>query len=494
MKILHKYIENTDIKVFLKKVLIISGIFHFISAIFSTGFHHWDEHYQIYEFLGAKLGFTEYSDLTWEYPHKMRSWIQPGMYYLIAKPMTWIGLGNPFCMAFVFRLITSAIGFVSLFYLNLATLKWIKDFKYSKWAILLTHFLWFIPYIQNRTSSESMSGALFAIAIALIALNEKENKLKTHFFIGLLMGLSFQFRFQMGFTVMFAWFWQIFFGNRYTKGLFLQAFAIILCFGLEFLIARWGYGEWTFTPWNYVYENLVLNKQAAFGNMPWWDYFRLTFSRGIFPISFFIVTGVTFFWMTTPKHLLTWATLPLLVIHAAISAKALRYMFPIATFAPIMMVLFYEKLQKMNIPLREWVRNKWFKKFSAFTWRLNLIILVLVCFQSANPMVNLLSYLYSNHEKYPSVVVHGLSPFTPIKHPTSYYTHPKLKYSHVASFEELLSDKSTPFKIVDRAKWARLAIEKGCKLHYSIFPEFILTSFIMKPIEKTHAWALLECR
>ncbi|TNF29589.1 MAG: hypothetical protein EP319_06940 [Deltaproteobacteria bacterium] len=492
MKVLHHYIENTEIKIFLKKVLIISGILHLLSAIFSTGFYHWDEQYQIYEFLGAKLGFTSFSDLTWEYPHKMRSWIQPGLYYLFAKPMTWIGLGSPFTMAFVFRLITSAIGFISLFYLNLATLKWIKDFKYSKWAILLTHFLWFMPFIQSRTSSESMSGALFALAIALITLNEKENKLRTHFAIGLLMGLSFQFRFQMGFTVMFAWFWQLFLGNRYYKGIILQAFAIIVCFGLEILIAKWGYGEWTFTPWNYVYENLVLNKQAGWGGMPWYDYFRLTFARGVPPISLFIVFGVTFFWMTNPKHLLTWATLPLLVIHSAISAKALRYMFPIACFTPILMTLFYVDLQRMNIPLKEMTRKNWFRKLLRLTWGLNIILLMIFTFKPANSMVNLMSYLYSS--KINNVQLYGTNIFRPIDHPANFFKSSDLNYKMYSDINEMLASKETTYKIVDRVKWAKLGLERDCQIRYSTLPSFLINFSSFKFIEKTRAWTLLECK
>jgi len=492
MRILHHYIESTEVKIFLKKVLILSGIFHLLSAIFSTGYHHLDEHYQIYEFLGAKLGLTSYSDLTWEYAHKMRSWIQPGFYYLIAKPMTWIGLGNPFCMAFAFRLVTSAIGFVSLFYLNLATLKWIKNFKYAKWAILLTHFLWFIPFIQSRTSSESMSGALFALAIAFITLNEKENKLSKHFIIGLLMGLSFQFRYQMGFVVMFAWLWQIFYGNRFFKGLLLQAFAIILCFGFEVLLAKWGYGEWTFTPWNYVYENLVLNKQSGWGGMPWYDYFRLAFARGVPPIGLFLVFGVTFFWMTNPKHLLTWATLPLLIIHSLISAKALRYMFPIACFTPIMMSLFYVRLQGMNIPLKQIVREKWFRLLMRFAWVLNIALLIIFTFKSANPMVNLLSHLYSNEIK--EIQVYGTNPFKPIDHPANFFKSADLDYQMMSNADQMFSDKSSPLKVVDRIKWAKLGMRKGCKLLYSTFPKFIVETPYSNVIEKTRAWSLLECK
>ncbi|MCO4756065.1 MAG: hypothetical protein KC478_16405 [Bacteriovoracaceae bacterium] len=493
MKILHRYVESTDIKIFLKRVLFFSALLHLIAAIFSTGFHHWDEHYQIYEFLGAKLGVSKYSDLTWEYPHMMRSWIQPGMYYAVAKPLSWIGLNNPFSLALVFRLITSAIGLISLFYLNLATLKWIREFKYSKWAILLTHFLWFIPFIQARTSSETMSGSLFVLAISLIVINENKEKFLSSLWIGILMGLSFQFRFQLGFLVMFVWFWQLFIGKNKISSLSIQALGIILCFGLEVLIAKWGYGKWTFTPWNYVYENLVLNKQAGWGGMPWYDYFRLTLARGIPPISIFLVFGTTFFWMMHPKHLLTWATLPLLIVHSAISAKALRYMFPIATLTPVMMVLFYVKLQSMNIPLKEMTRKKSFKKFIKFTWGINLIVLLVVSFKSANPMVNLLSYLYSNQEKYESVLVYGSNPFKPITNPTAYYTHPNLEHIQIAEFEDLLKDNRSKFKIVDRAKWARIAITDGCQLHYSSIPKFILTSSLFKPFERTRVWSLLEC-
>ena len=70
-----------------KNILRISFVFFILASIFSSGFHHADEHYQILEFAGSKLGTTEVENLPWEYQAKLRPTIQPtiviGVFHLL---------------------------------------------------------------------------------------------------------------------------------------------------------------------------------------------------------------------------------------------------------------------------------------------------------------------------------------------------------------------------------------------------------------------------
>ena len=49
---------------------------------FSTGFQHFDEHFQILEFVNLKWGGIRGESLAWEYREKIRPWFQPWLFYL----------------------------------------------------------------------------------------------------------------------------------------------------------------------------------------------------------------------------------------------------------------------------------------------------------------------------------------------------------------------------------------------------------------------------
>ena len=115
-------VENDEINFFRKWLFIGLGL-HVICALFSTGFFHFDEQWQILEFLGAKLGKTTYDVLPWEYRFKMRSWTQPGIYYLLFKPFIYFGMDNPFTLATIARLFSSLIGWFSLVLISFFTLR-----------------------------------------------------------------------------------------------------------------------------------------------------------------------------------------------------------------------------------------------------------------------------------------------------------------------------------------------------------------------------------
>ena len=157
---------------------------------------------------------------------------------------------------------------------------------------------------------------------------------------GIFFGLSFTFRFQLGFVVMFCWLWMVFIEKiKFSKALGMAVGVVMMIF-LQVLVDYWGYGQWTFTPWNYVYDNLVLIEKGKDNHLlpyvyPWWGYFKFSFMKGVPPLSLFLMASQLLFWYKRPLHLLTWATLPLLIIHSMISIKAMRYLFPIAILTPL---------------------------------------------------------------------------------------------------------------------------------------------------------------
>lgn len=80
-----------------------------ITACFSDLYYFPDEHYQILEFMSLKLGLTAPSDMAWEYAAHIRPWMQPFLYYLIAKPLLLAGIKDMFFITFVLRLVTGLL-------------------------------------------------------------------------------------------------------------------------------------------------------------------------------------------------------------------------------------------------------------------------------------------------------------------------------------------------------------------------------------------------
>ena len=263
-----------------KNILILSILFHFIASIFSTGFHHFDEQFQIYEFLNFKLGKSPSSDLPWEFPEMVRPWFQVYIYYYITKALNFFTIINPFIISFFFRLTTSLFGVYALYTLLPHIKTWITDKKGQQLAFSLLNLSWFIPYIQTRTNAESMSSSFFIVGFSYflnLTSNENDKQSRNAIFAGLFLGASYACRYQLALMVAFLWFWGIFSKKIKMKALFLTAlaisFMIVANIGVDFL----GYGKWTFAPINLFTSNFTDGRLENTGLSPWWYYFKKSF-------------------------------------------------------------------------------------------------------------------------------------------------------------------------------------------------------------------------
>ncbi len=88
----------------LRRSLMLLAAVTLVTAWFSVTFYFPDEHYQILEFMGFKLGITPPAELPWEFSARIRPWFQPLVYFLIAKPLMLAGVKDMFVIAFILRL------------------------------------------------------------------------------------------------------------------------------------------------------------------------------------------------------------------------------------------------------------------------------------------------------------------------------------------------------------------------------------------------------
>ena len=116
-----------DLMAILRRSLFILTAVTVVTAWFSNTFYFPDEHYQILEFMGHKLGITSAQDLPWEFEARIRPWLQPFLYYLITWPLMALGVTDMFAITFILRLVTGLFSVFALAVFARAILDTLKD-------------------------------------------------------------------------------------------------------------------------------------------------------------------------------------------------------------------------------------------------------------------------------------------------------------------------------------------------------------------------------
>ena len=68
-----------------------------VAAVRSEGHYRSHEHFQTIEFASFKLGRTPAEALPWEFRAQLRSWPQPGLYVVLARAASAVGVSASPC-------------------------------------------------------------------------------------------------------------------------------------------------------------------------------------------------------------------------------------------------------------------------------------------------------------------------------------------------------------------------------------------------------------
>jgi len=452
------------------KISLVLGVFMVACAWFSIGFHQLDEYAMITEFASAKLGITDPKTLSWEYASKIRPWLHPAINVLIARTAEAVGFHDRFIQAFLFRLIAGIFSWAALFLLMLSFPRLgVPEDKRKLTAWVLT-FLFFTPYLMVRPSSEMTAAAFLTGAIALISLglksggstlghDKKESSSPSVILAGFIMGFAFVFRYQTGAVALGIGGWLLFRTQSGLKNFLFFSFALVPPILLGFMIDHWGYGEWTFTPWNYFRENLVKGVAATMGTKPFYAFFYLTAQGPFAPLIFFVMLGTFLFWIRFPSHLLTWAAVPFFLLHSAIAHKEPRFMFPLAWVAAISFFLFlsappqsseksfYSKIQSRLGRMAAWLwskRNTWAARI---VYGLNLFALLIFLFSPVRTEIQMQRVVYKNVPAGSELYSRGWDPYENMGAGGMYFYRPNglvlRKIRDDAALFKLLASKTT---------------------------------------------------
>ena len=464
----------------IKWFLLIGILLHSLAIYFSVGYYNADEHYQIIGPLEKLLEID--TKLTWEFEWKLRPWLQPYFYFFIIKLFSFLNINDPFILAFLLRLVSSLIGFISIYVLFIYFKDKLNlDNNFSKFVIFS---FWFYAFIHARTSSENLSISMLIIGIILfdklLSLDSKSSKIFLSTTSGLFLGLSIVLKFQIVISVFFVYLWFVInrFELHYIKYILLNSFTIIFILILGLLVDSFGYGSFNNTYYQYYYANFIAKWFESFGKDPWWYYIKIILQKFFPPISIIILISIFYFCIKEYKNILTYLTLPVLILLSILSHKELRFLFPILIFTPFFIGYFFSNTNYF-------IGKTIIINFILFFNFLFMVILII----PASEEVKVYEYIHYNSNENTKIFYHNENPYIIDDLEPKFYTSflPKITKFHEGS------NISNSLVIIREYNFYNTLIKKdNCNLSFSVYPEFINLNKNWR--ERKFNWYIVYCK
>ena len=319
-----------------------------IFSILSTGWYHPDEHYQIMEYANVLLtGNSSTHSLPWEYIKEMRSCFLPSVVYIIGLTMQHIGIYNPFILAAIMRAMACFLSISSILILFNAIKPRLKNRHWEIYYIWIAFFFWGIIYLHARFSAENISGSIIIMCVSYYIIWSRHKKIKVwkSVALGVMAGVAFIVRYQLCIALLAILLYVLIIDKRYKDSIIasLSALGII---GIGIVIDRLFYGHWTFTPYNYFYQNIVEGHASYFGEYGILRYIYEILREGMFIFPAIIICTWLYYIWKNPKDIITWVTSSYILAHFFISHKEPRFLFPMIGFCPYFIIYTLQHLPK----------------------------------------------------------------------------------------------------------------------------------------------------
>ncbi|MCB1644079.1 MAG: hypothetical protein KDI36_01430 [Pseudomonadales bacterium] len=432
-----------------------TSVCYALAAWFSTGFYHFDEHFQILEFTAYLWGVTPATELPWEFSARMRPWLQA----FLLQPSQPLG---PHAAVLIVRLIMGQLYLLLLFRWLQATRTDVAPLSDS--YIRFGMVLWFLPMLAVRYSSEMFS-SLLLLSFCLLFLKQ----LKHHWdwlLLGITAALCFWSRFQLGVFLFFPLLHQLIANRISIKTLILLVGFAVTCMLMLVLDAS-AYGYLVFTPWHYFEQNILAGKTSNYGEDPPWAYLKWLLMKPTPFVGIPLILGFVLYAERYFRQPLIQGCVAFVLIHFFIAHKELRFLFPMLPFAPLFIWYCFSNL-KMN--------KSRVKTFGIF----NLVLLPL-SLQPLHPLEDFSRQLLAGNqvqllgETRPDVLAGGLK--------THFFFPPDVTFTTATQ----------RLRFYDRVGPLQRAISEGCQLRYSshLWHGLQVQLEILK--DSTRVWGLVEC-
>ncbi len=360
-----------------------------------------DEYFQVVGFASLKLGLTPARDLPWEHAERIRPWLQPGSYAVLARGLGTVGVTDPFILLRAWRLASGLAAWGALATLLVAVRAWLPSARWRRFAYLSLALPYFVPYLAARLSSESASTIFLVLALAALlplapvgdGKSGGEASRVRLLAAGAALGFAFAFRYQTGLAVAGLVLWVLVHRRDRWRALGSLAAGMAVPLALGIVVDAWGYGTFEVVPWRYFDANLLQGRVAAYGRSPLPAY--LWFMAGLFPpFGVALLLGLLLFWWRFPGHLLTWATLPFVVVHGLIGHKEIRFLFPILPAATLCVVLLLAAPPAPRGWERFTTRAMGFLWLGRATWAFDTVAVLLLCLLPSSDNLELQRFFY----------------------------------------------------------------------------------------------------
>ncbi|HPS63071.1 MAG TPA: glycosyltransferase family 39 protein [Bacteroidales bacterium] len=473
------------------RIYLLAGIVFLLTAWFSTGYNHFDEHFQVIEFAALKLGLIKAADLPWEYGCRMRPALQPLVVCALYKIASPSAIANPFFVAFLVRLFSALLTFYSIHLVIRLYSPWLASRQLRYALLLLSFFLWFVPYNGARFASETLAGRIFLAGMALFFL-QKDQRAKDYLFNGIVLGFAFVVRYQCGFMVAgyLAWLLLVRRSGLRNAGAFCAGLLVALATGI--LVDRWFYGEWVLTSWNYFSQNLLQGKASTFGTGPWWYYIEQTLINAFPPLSLVYIAAVFLYFYYYPKDVITWVLVPFLAAHFLIPHKEIRFLFPVIGFLPVMIVRVLDAIGRRNG--YSWLEGRAFRISRRVFWSLNSLMLILLIFRPADDGIALYRTLWNRYDKPARLCFSGDNPYHRAKVDIHFYKRPGLALTPVDSLSQVVPVRDTVTLLVTPKPLVVPLEGFSAELVYSTYPQWVRHFNFNHWMDRTSFWHVYEIK
>lgn len=489
--------------------IVLGVLAHVCTAWLSTGYHQIDEHFQILEFAGYKLGINQASDLSWEFGRQTRSTLQPALAYLLIKALQACSINDPFIYATCLRFLSLLGALLCAYALWVRYAPTLPDDTAKKWFLWLSLFLWFFPYLRVRFAAENWGGMLVWTALALAGPlpGQAQRSLATWHrssLVGLLLGAAFLCRYQVGIMIAGFLLWLLCVERVRLRHLLTLCLWIVSVVALGVLIDRWFYGVWTLTTWHYFAVNLIEDVLSTYGVTPWWGYLQETVIKAGPPLGVAIIAATGVAWIAWPKDAITWTMLPFVVVHTLLGHKTMRFLFPLTPVLPVLLLRAFHVLRTVRhlAPLHRLVTQPWATQYVfPLLCAVNLVMFAVMCVKPAYSSIALYRYLYERAEQHDVLVAYRTyHPYQFINLITRFYQSPRITTLHVPNDDALvplLQRGAARLLWVARQGEAAPTIPTGqghCTLVYRNIPAWLMLFNWTDWLARTKSWIVYECR
>lgn len=416
---------------FHKLISIIAVVVYILTAMCSHGYYHPDEHFQIIEFASFKLGATKADSLAWEYNAEIRPAIQPALCFIIFKVLYSVGFANPYLLAAMLRIITAMFAVTAIRFFTNATLPQI-DVSNKRQYIVLSYFLWFLPFLNVRFSSEIWSGLFFLVAVAIV--QKKSCTQIVHWIlIGVFVGVSFLFRFQSIVLAMCLILWLVIVKKEALTNIFFILISALVMLQLGILIDYWFYGRYLYTFWNYFYVNIVLGVSSQFGILPWYYFLERVAKAALYPIGVIILFCAIVMAFRRWNSLIIWITIPFVLLHSLIPHKELRFLFPLINFIPFILISAWQEMSELQF-VKKRISGKVRRCFLVCFATINSACIVIMIFRPNEVgKARITKYIYDTYgtKKINLICTNTSNPYSAAQLQKTFYITNNIRYTNL---------------------------------------------------------------